>query len=151
MTTEVPVGVDHRFRGPLIVAAVLAVAWLGFLSVLALLAANPATVNREQILRSDAVVVGVAESPAKSGVWLRVEETLAGSEIPSRLRLEGVPADQFALKQRYIVPLIEDRGRYAVTPAPPALKGMRLVYPAEQETINAATKIRATAAEMPYR
>jgi hypothetical protein len=130
---------------------VLVAAWLGVLLVLAFLAANPVTVNRTQILQSDAVVVGTPDGPAPSGVWLRVEKTLFGGPLPSRILIEGPSPAGFERNTQLVAPLQRVNDAFIVTPTPPALKGAVLVYPPQPETLDAITKILTTGTDRPYR
>lgn len=149
MTTDGPPKEGRRRTGLLVAAAVLAAGWLGSLAVLALRTANPVTVNRAQLLSSDAVVIAEPGGGSGWSVVLRVDSTLAG-DVPEEVRAGGVEPERFAAGGRFLVPLRETDAGFVVTPAPPALKGVPLVYPATDETVRAAKEILATASAKPY-
>lgn len=156
VTTERPLGADRRrSRLPFYIAIVLVGAWLAFLSVLALLSANPVTINREQILASDAVIVGVRDVERRDperriGDWVRVEQQLAGRGVPSRLLLPHFAEHAAAQASAFVIPLRRTRDSFEITPAPEALDGRRLVYPASPETLETVAKILATGDARPY-
>ena len=127
--------------------------WIGALLFLAATTANPITVNREQLLSSDAVVVSVADDSAEVGMGLFVEQILVvqpGVSIPSPLRVGGVEKERFEPGTRYVVPLKRDGQRWIVAPAPAAFDNEPLVYPGTRETVQVAEKILSTAAAKPY-
>jgi len=138
--------------GLLIAAAALVAAWLSALALLAVRTANPVTLNRWQLLDSDAVVVATPQpiDGESRHVSLSIERVLAGGALPDALRLGGVEATRFEKPGRYIVPLHETGHGFAVTPAPPALNGAPLVYPATAEAVRMAEEILATGEARPY-
>ena len=150
MTTEAPVGTDHRRRFPFAIAVVLVGAWLVVLSVLAVLMANPVTINREQILGSDAIIVGVRVAEAKDRDAIRVEKVLAGRGVPPELQLPHFDENAVDHAVRFLIPLRRTRDSFEITPAPAELDGRRLVYPASSETLDAVAKILTTGDERPY-
>lgn len=152
MTAERPARPGRGGPGPLVAAASAAAAWLGFLALLAVRTANPVTVNRAQLLLSDAVVVATPQPPGSQGrsVPLRIEQVLAGEGVPGSLRLSGAKPDRFPPGGRYLVPLRETGRGFVVTPAPIDREGVPLVYPATPDAVQAAEKILATASVKPY-
>lgn len=152
VTTDAPAGTVRPSRVWLLLAAAAAAAWFTFLVVLAVLTANPVTVDRDQLLSSDAdaVVVATPTASAARSVTLRVEKPLAGLNLPETLRVETDEPQRFESGRSYIVPVRRTADGYAVTPAPPALKHAPLVYPATDDALKAAEKILSTAAPDPY-
>jgi len=150
VTTEGPVGTDRRKRLPFVIAAALVGSWLAFLLTLAVVSANPVTVNREQILSSDAVIVGSRDGGAGNGNWIRVERQLAGRGVPSRLRLPHFDESAFGGSDQFVIPLRRTRDSFEITPAPPALDRKRLVYPVSPETLDAVADLLATGDARPY-
>lgn len=145
-----PIGTGHRRRFLLVLAAVLVGGWLASLTVLAFLAANPVTINREQILSSDAVIIGVRDAGTGDGDRVRVERQLAGRGVPSHLRLSGFAESASGNASRFVIPLRRTRDSFEITPAPETLDSRRFVYPASPETLEAVAKVLATGDERPY-
>ncbi|HEX6984376.1 MAG TPA: hypothetical protein VF170_03315 [Planctomycetaceae bacterium] len=171
MTTDGPAGAGRRWRGPLLLAAALTACWLAALLLLAVTTANPVTVNREQLLASDAVVVAVSDlSSARDGVVpLRVERVLAGGGVPESIRLREAGTDRLKDGSRFLVPLKRTNGGYVVTPVPPLRlertsrgyavardphpepeEGAAFVYPATDDVLRVAERILATGTPRPY-
>lgn len=138
--------------GLFIAAAVVAAIWLSLLAVLALRTANPVTVNRGQLLASDAVVVATPRQGRSRGrvVSLRIDKSLVGEDLPATLQVGGVEPGRFSDPGPYLVPLRRTENGFDVTPAPPALNRAPLVYPATAEVVRMAEVILATAAAKPY-
>lgn len=138
--------------GLLIAAAVLAAAWIGFLVWLAVRTANPVTVNRAQLVTSDAVVIATVEPTQASSrsVSLRIEKVLAGQLDEETLRVGGVEPGRFSAGGRFLVPLRETDHGFVVTLAPVTQEGVPLVYPATDDALRAAEKILATGTDKPY-
>jgi hypothetical protein len=149
-TTDAPIGAGAGGRLPFVIAALLVAGWVIFLAVLALLVANPVTINREQMLSSDAVIVAVRDGGAENDESVQVEKVLAGRGVPSHLRLPHFSESAAKGVSRFVIPLLRTRDSFEITPAPPALDGKRLVYPATPETVDAVTRILATGAARPY-
>lgn len=105
----------------LLIALAVGVGWLLLLSVLALWTANPATVNRQQILQSEIVVEAEVLDPRTGKV--EVEGILVdrhnlapedGQEI--RVPLHG---DHWQAGEHRILPLVKtESGEWSVTPTP---------------------------------
>ncbi len=152
MTADGPAPAGRGRLGLLIFACGVATAWLAFLAFLAFRTANPVTLNRAQLLSSDAVVIASPlPGSGKSGInTLRVEKVLAGVGVPDAVRFGVVEPERFSQAGRYVVPLRESEGGYVVTPTPPALNGVPLVYPATEDAVRAAEEILKTASDRPY-
>lgn len=147
VTSERAVGPS---RGLLIAAAGLLAGWFAFLALLAVFTANPVTLNRQQLLDADVVVLGVADGePVNDVAMFSVYRILAG-QAPKHLRLANVSSKRVQSGGRYILPLRNLDGKYAVAPTPPAYQSAPLIYPATDEAIRAAEQILVTA-EDPYR
>lgn len=144
-------GAGRNKLGLLIAAGVLAAIWLSSLALLALRTANPVTVNRAQLLEADAVVVATPQ-PVKKGhvASLRVERSLAGSDLPVTLDVGGIERERFSRAVPYLVPLRRTENGYVVTPAPTALNSEPLVYPATDEAVRVAEVILNTRTAKPY-
>ena len=135
----------------LLAAAGATAVWFLFLLLTAIETANPVTVNRKQLLASDALVVAVPGPSSDGAVSLTVERSLAGVRLDGPLEVGGIEPERFAGGGAFLVPLIRKRDGYLVTPAPAALNGTPLVYPANDETLRAAEAIVAARSPNPYR
>jgi len=124
-------------RGPawLLIALAVGCGWLLLLAVLALWTANPATLNRQQILQSEAIVEVEILDPAAGQVEIEgvlrqrpAASLKAGEEI--RVPLHG---DHWEVGEHRFLPLIHtENGEWSVTPT--ALpKTPLLDYPADAE------------------
>jgi hypothetical protein len=157
----------RRFGRLLLIAVAAAAIWLGFLLLLAVRTANPVTVNREQLLASDAVVVGVPERRSEDGVGLAIEETLRGEDLPPLVSVTGLGTERLEPDERQLVALLRDGDRFVITPVPPLRlertphgidtaripggpPGTRFVYPATSEALAAAKRILASESPRPY-
>lgn len=153
MTADGPPRKTGRGRlGLLIAAAVLAATWIAFLVWLAVRTANPVTVNRAQLLMSDAVVIATVQPSGSSSrsVSLRIDKVLAGRLESETLRVGGVEPGRFSHGGRFLVPLRETDHVFVVTLAPVTQEGVPLVYPATDDALRAAEKILATGTDTPY-
>ncbi len=120
-----------RNRTMLIVAALVAAVWVLGLVVLALISANPVTLNEEQILHSLFVVTAIRPD-AKSSMLLVTKEWLHGEDLGeiavANLDHAKMPADRECL-----VPLQRlGKGRYQITPTTLPNEAP-LIYPATPE------------------
>ena len=104
-----------------------------------LLTANPSTVSREQVQRSDAVVLGRLVAAGRDEI--RIERVLRGDlaldEVVTVLNRGDVT--ELAADRSYLFPLTRFRQDYVVT----TLKGQHaspLIYPAAPETIVTAVE-----------
>jgi hypothetical protein len=142
-------GMSRTPRGLVWLAALVTAVWFAVLLVLAATTANPVTLNRQQLLASDVVVVAAADpGAAREGfVSLRIEDRLAGREVPTRLRVGGIELRRLEGAERHLVPLRLTPGGWVVTPTP---YGQPLVYPATEETLRVAKEILTTGAPRPY-
>ncbi len=127
-------------RRLLIAAIVLVAAWWIVLSLLALFTANPITLNRDQILRADAVVTATVDQSPSAGrvtvtrVW-KGDRQLGGILVEN-LRQAGARAGR-----TYLLPLshVDDRAdRVTATTIP---GGPPLIYPATAEAEQQLTQI----------
>jgi len=118
-------------RRRLIAAGVLAALWVVALVILALLTANPVTLNREQILQSDLVVVGRFDSQNPSR--LIVDESWNRESDLAEIDVENHAATRARAGKSYIVPLTKTpAGRFRVTESL-LPNSAPLVYPATDE------------------
>lgn len=132
--------ITARQRLALILASIATALWILALALMTVLTSNPALLSHDQLLRSDAVVIGhpVAGAPDR----LRIERVLAGDLTPDDeitiVNWGGVAAHPAG--PAYLVPLTRVRQNYAVT----VLDGQRvapLIYPAVPETIGEVKQI----------
>jgi hypothetical protein len=124
----------------LLLVTTATVLWILALALMALLTSNPTVISHDQLLRSDAVVIGHLVD--KSRGRLRIEQVLAGKFATD----DDVTIDNWSLVApppagpAYLVPLTRFRQNYIVT----VLDGQRaapLIYPALPETIGKARQI----------
>jgi hypothetical protein len=124
----------RRSRNLLVIAAVLAAAWMVAILLLAHYTANPVTLNREQILDSPYVVTAtVLGDPASGQVSVEREwkkQSLSGTIDVANLSATGVKAGL-----TYILPLSKPDQSLQVTEAPNS-NGTALVYPATPEALD---------------
>ena len=131
-------------------ATIAAIAWLLTLAVLAALTANPITINRTQILSSDALAVGRVANVSSRGVAeITIENVLAGGTVPPTIHLART-ADVLAVDRTYLLPLRRGAAGWEVTPAPDRAEETYLVYPAQDEVIHSAMELWESRAERPY-
>lgn len=120
-----------RSRRPLIAAFVIAGVWISALLVLALTTANPVTLNRKQIRKSDYVVTAKRTGPGAQTLEVLKEwkhgESLGTVTIANLERVE-MPADR-----EFLVPLNSvGSGRYLITETTLPNRAP-LIYPATEE------------------
>jgi hypothetical protein len=124
----------RRSRIFLVVAALLAAAWMVSLLVLAHYTANPVMLNREQILDSPYVVTGtVAGDPASGRVFVEREwkrQALSGTISVANLSATGAKTGI-----TYIFPLSKPDDSLHVTEAPNS-NGTPLIYPATPASLD---------------
>jgi hypothetical protein len=117
----------RRSRIFLVLAAVLAAAWMVSLLVLAHYTANPVMLNREQILESPYVVTGtVVGDPASDKISVEREwkrQALSGTIAVANLSATGAKTGV-----TYIFPLSKPDESLHVTEAPNS-NGTPLIYP----------------------
>ena len=136
-------------RTRLIVTAAVVGLWFAALTTLALRTANPVTVNREQLLAAEAVVVGTLEAPptAAGAASFRMRATLAGTGFDDKLDVAGVAGNRLAAGTDYVLPVRRSGTGYRLVPTP---AGAPLVYPATPETLKVVTDILRTDDPRPY-
>jgi hypothetical protein len=124
----------------LALAALLAVGWSAALFLMDLTTANPRLVSRDQILASDAVIIGRIARPGEAMV--KVERVffgdLAEGDELRVVNLSEIPA--MADGEGHVLPLSAFRNDFAVT----TLDGQKappLVYDRSPETIDAVKAI----------
>jgi hypothetical protein len=121
------------FRKVLGPALVVAVTWWVALSLLAVLTANPVTLNRKQILGSQYVVTAVVDDAAAGRVTVE-KEWKTGFNVGSRT-IGGLEQSGARAGVRYIIPLtVTSEGGLAITMAPAPLN-RPLIYPAGAEAL----------------
>jgi hypothetical protein len=123
----------HGSRLFLVVAAVLAAAWIAVLTLLAIFTANPVMLNVEQVEASPYVITGtVTGDPAKGQVTVEREwkkHALSGTITVENLREAGARAGT-----QYIIPLSRPYDAFRVTESPYSGTGP-LIYPASSEAV----------------
>ena len=157
-----PASTTPRYsRWALPLAAVCVLVWLAILVAMAVRTANPVTVNRAQLLESDALVVAVAEPSSGSAartVTLRVERKIAGVAVPQTVVVPWPDPGRFSAGTAYLVPLrrTEDRTGFLVTPAPMPSDSKRpisdweFIYPATPDVLRHVEAILETGVAQPY-
>jgi hypothetical protein len=140
-------------RGPLLLAALLALGWIAFLAILTWVTANPVTLNLLQIRQSDVVLVGKVTgthtiSRTDDRLW-----PLAGSEITVTNLPEAKPeigqSYLFALQQRDGSAGSHD-GPYQITPTHLPNRAP-LIYPATPEALAQLNRIQSQSPSGPVR
>jgi hypothetical protein len=117
----------------LLAALSLALLWWLGLVLLALLTANPVTINREQVLKADAIVEAAVTNLAKGEIRIqRVQNDRGTLDVPT-LRLPNLAETKAEPGATYLIPLSRTGIGYEVTRT--SLPGqLPLVYPATPET-----------------
>jgi hypothetical protein len=134
-------GSSRPSRGPLIFAAAVAITWGAFLIGMALLTANPVTLNRDQILRADFVITGNIESePATGEVSVSREWKKKG--LTGTIHVENLDEARARRGTTYVMPLTHASTGYRVTDARMA-NSAALVYPATPAAIEQLERILA--------
>lgn len=134
-----------RFRWH--IAAAVALLWIAGLILLAVFTANPVTLNRDQVLRSEAVITGQVVDAAQSLV--KVERVWRGDKIGPEIRVENLSVTGARGGDSYIFPLSIERSdgrKYRVTESllPNAAP---LIYPATPESAEMLSKILGAPAD----
>ena len=116
-------------------AACLVVLWAIGLGVLSIVAANPVTLNRDQILESVDVLTAVVED--RDAGHVRVEKSWKDSLREEHLTLSELREMKLATNERLLIPVTRAprsaRHRWQITPS--KLPHDRLlVYPATEES-----------------
>ena len=141
--TAVP---DSRIspRTLLFVCLGLAVAWWIALGVLALLTANPVTLNREQILRSQDVVTGKVIDAQRGTV--EVEKQWKQDGLARTIEVDRLIEAGAKESRAYIIPLEKTANGLQVTRSrPPDEKP--LIYPATSDAAAQLTQLLAERSE----
>jgi hypothetical protein len=119
-------------RRLLAVAAIIAALWWCSLALMAAFTANPVTLNREQILRSDAVVTGTVDTGRGS---VEVQKQWKGDALAKTLEIGRLKETGARDGRTYLVPLEkEPSGGYDVTRSR-LPNNDPLIYPATTEAI----------------
>ena len=125
----------HRARRRFVLAALLAAVWMVALILLAAFTANPVTLNRDQVRRSDWVVTGTVVDLDKSLV--AVEKEWKRGRITGEIAVRNLRETSARTGERYILPLSADKNggtRYRVTESP-VPRSAPPVYPATEEAL----------------
>ncbi len=129
---QVSASPPSKSRGRLIFAAGFAGLWVLGLIVLAMLTANPVTLNRQQILGSDYVATAVrkdADSPV-----LEVQKEWKHGEKLGEITITNLSDIDMPAGREFLVPLEQmGRNRFLVTPTALPNKAP-LIYPATPES-----------------
>lgn len=122
---------SFRTRAVLIAALVIAGLWISGLGVLALVSANPVTLNQKQIRESHLIVTAVRESDDSTALAV-TKEWIRGEEL-GRITVGNLGETRMRAGQDFLVPLQRlSTGRYQVT-ATSLPNEAPLVYPATPE------------------
>jgi hypothetical protein len=135
-----PLAVTTRQRRALKLVAAATALWMLALAAMALLTSNPPLISRDQLLQSDAVVVGRIEKGSRDRI--RIERVLTGDFLPDDVVTVLNWGDVASLPTGppYLIPLTHVRQHYVVT----VLDGQRsppLIYGAEAETIGEVKRL----------
>lgn len=158
MTEETVQGAARPLpTGPFWIAVGIACGWIALLALLAWRYSNPVTLNIEQILSSDRVLIGRVvpsseDSAAKSGSHLVIEPVQDVPESKSEWPVEdGQPVTISNLDETparpsraYLFPVIEDpeqSGSFQVLSAD-LVDGSLLIYPLSDESIHQLQAIK---------
>lgn len=115
-------------------AAISFASWLVALVALALTSANPVTLNRQQILRSEVVVEAVVANVTAGEC--RVIQSWPEGAVGETVRVVGLDLLPIETGEAYMLPLAsaDDRTYQIVLTAPPA--SVALIYPATDAARN---------------
>lgn len=123
-----PVPTNRRSRLFLIVASVLVAVWMVILFLMVRFTANPVALNREQVLKSQYVVIGsVAGDPSQGRV--AVEREWKRHALAGTITVENLAATRPRPGIEYIIPLSHPAEALRVTEAP-FTNGTPVIYPA---------------------
>ena len=122
-------------RRAFLIAATLGALWIAALAALAVFTANPITLNREQIMTSDAVVTARVLDPAAGTVAVEKVWKSRTELTAERLALDNLDKGRIRAGALYLVPLSRVRAdRYEVTRT--QLPNQQpLVYPATDDAV----------------
>jgi hypothetical protein len=129
---ERPVGPARRLW--LWPAVLVFAVWFAFLVTLAVLSANPVTLNRAQIRRADLVVEATVETPS-TGEWRIVRSWPEAPQLGAVITIAGLGELGVRAGETYLLPLERhERGAgFRIAPTPPPLS-RPLIYPADDES-----------------
>ncbi len=115
-----------RFR----LAVVLIIAWLVVLSLLSFFTANPVTLNRDQIRKSNDVLTAIVENPAAGNV--RVLHAWKQRVNEKTLVLPNLKSTEAVSGKTYLIPISGAGDEWIVTPSK-LPQNLPLIYPATPE------------------
>ncbi|MGE3315539.1 MAG: hypothetical protein AB7O26_10525 [Planctomycetaceae bacterium] len=123
------------------IALSIAAIWIVSLILLASFTANPITLNRDQVLRSEVVITGKVDDPRQ--MLVKVERVWRGELSLAEVHIENLPATGARAGGSYLFPLSIERSagrKYRVTESllPNAAP---LIYPATSESEEQLTGI----------
>lgn len=145
-STSSPPGSRSR-RWPLVTALVLGLGWIAALFWLTVTSANPVTLNREQILRAEIVVIGQVED-LPEGQLGQSDDDYWPPRAPDSVTVENLAETPAQWGETYIVPLARVTGtgpgaknRFRVVPS--RLPGSPpLIYPLSVDSIEQLRALR---------
>jgi hypothetical protein len=118
-------------KSVLIVALAISAAWILGLGILALVSANPVTINQKQIRESDLIVT--ASRKAQESSTLVVTREWVHDEDLGTITVVNLEDAKMPMGQEFLVPIQRlAKGRFQVTPTSLPDKAP-LVYPATPE------------------
>ena len=135
---------SSRFSRPLIAAAAVAVVWAAGLGTLAATTANPATLNREQLRRADALIWAEVRSVKNDAARLLIREAApaGAADVPGELApgdevtVRRFPAGAADAGDLRAVPVRRVGGDWEVAGLSESLP--RFVYPGDWSELSAA-------------
>jgi hypothetical protein len=123
----------------LIAAGLLASGWILGLVILAVVSANPVTMNARQIQRSQFLVTG-SRPDAKSSKLITTREWIHAAEL-GEITVTNLDQSQMPAGRDFLVPLERlGKGRYQITPTSLPNEAP-LIYPATPEAESQLLKI----------
>ncbi len=112
-------------------AVIVALFWLLALAILAVWTGNPVTLNRMQILESDAVLKVTVED--WSAGRMHVNKCWKQPITEEQIQITELPRDSQPTGTLLLIPVTRQRGEWLVTPSR-LPNGLPLVYPATPES-----------------
>ncbi len=146
-TTAESTSSTSRWQRPLfVIAAILATTWVILLLVLSVTAANPVTLNRDQISESvDVLTVLVKDSQTGT---VQIEKSWKSVVRDRELKITDLASLGVTTGERFVIPIFRDDDRWHVMPSK-LPKNPRLVYPVTDEAERQLKSILKTG-HLPY-
>jgi len=122
-----------RFRRRLLIAVALVAVWWAVLIALVVFTANPVTLNRRQLGRSEKIVTAQILDAADGQV--KVVKDWSGAGLTGEIRVDGLADVGARDGKTYIIPLsLTRRGGWEITPVPDSSHRQQ-IYPATDDAL----------------